>query len=104
VVLTYRFVPIERASVLETQIGALETQLNEEEEEARSVLQQWQDSYSELEEKLAMHEGSELADESAKAQEDVGSQLKEKDDQLQVALQTIQRDEKIVKQWEGKEV
>jgi len=91
----------ERSASLEAQIQLLERQLVDQEEEARNVLQQWQDSYSELEEKLAMHEEPGIAtDESLLAQGELKSQLKEKDDELKIALETIQRDESIVEQWE----
>ena len=81
---------------------ALENQLNEQEVEAKNALQQWQDSYTELEERLVSLEGSTQSDDSTLALEELRFQVESKNDELNVAKKRIDADAVIVKQWEGK--
>jgi chromosome segregation ATPase len=74
----------ERVAELEATVKSLETQLQEQEEEANNVISQWQ--------------------ESCTASDDKCSELEQKleEEELKIAQETLARDEDVVHQWEGR--
>ena len=67
-------------------------------------MQQWQDSYTELEQKLESLEGSKQSDVSHFELEQLQTQLASKNYELSQARQSSERDVEAMQQWEGKTI